>query len=715
MCTTIRLFDNRINVKKAFAVAVSLASVLTLVGCTNTAATEEAGTDSVSEQLLDPVVGTPAYDEADYRDIYDVSIYNAYLCPVITEYTYESESSFGGYSKLFGEEVLAGDILLYGNTDDINTKIEELTEKIDEENDNYDETYSDYQQDLAELLKEEAKVGSERNSMVDNVPDGMLMPIDNSYRRSVLARERKQQEILELEQKHNLSKDHNNKMLSLIEAEKNDVEITSNVDGVVVAAGLYSAGDHINQGSSVVAVADTDTYVFRTEFIDQTIIAKAQDLYILVNGKRYDVVNREIDHTEYKQLLAQNGAVYSEFYVQNDGSLSYGQYGVLVVEKDVREDVLCVPSDAVLKEGNVRYVNLYVDGTTKRQEVSVGLKSGMYIEILDGLKAGDKVLSDLAAPQGKTKRNIEKGTISGDFSETGYMFYPSTEWIQSPIENATSYLKEILVEQYEQVEEGQTIATLEVYADQVEADRIKRKMQRENERLSELLDEQNKDYSGEANIARNRAIRGRRKTLARLQKDLDKINKYSGLVEIKAPYTGTIMYIPEIKPGDLIYYKENLIQMSNFSKVYFIVEDKSGRLNYGNDVTVSFKDNNAITHTVDGTVVSVNNMCLSTDLKSEYSIVAISPEIISEMLTAGSANAGNGWYRMRFNIETEINKADNVLLIPKSMVKEVDGSYYVRVQKGDKQIYTSFVPGGSDTAHYWVACGLSEGVEICSD
>ena len=59
-----------------------------------------------------------------------------------------------------------------------------------------------------------------------------------------------------------------------------------------------------------------------------------------------------------------------------------------------REDVLTVPVTSVKKSGGVNYVFLLEKGKPVRQEVQVGLKLGRFIEIITGLKEGDKVLEN---------------------------------------------------------------------------------------------------------------------------------------------------------------------------------------------------------------------------------------------------------------------------------------------------------------------------------
>lgn len=712
---------------------IAVLAAALLCGCGNVADLSGEGSGSAAEggevsaeELLEPVVGVPAYDTADYRCLYDAEIYPAVVCPEVEEYSYETKQAFGGYGRLPGEQVQTGDVLLYGDTGDIDERIEELQKTIEKEETAYGESRADYEQDLTKARETEALLGTEYIAALGNGPqedspyyEGFaraVMPIEGAYKKAELARRRIEEQISELEKSHELTAAHNRKLLDLLTAERNDVVVTALHTGTVVAAGLYTTGESIEQGTRVMAAADLSTRRLQTEFIDQSILQKAASIYALADGVRYEVTPEIIDKTEYQRLLAKNGAVYSTFYPKEGESLSLGQYAVIVVVREEKEDVLCVPSDAVSKEGASYYVNLYEDGTTTRTEVKIGMRDGMYTEILTGISAGDKVLSDGAVSAGKTVQRLSKGSVSGQFSETGYLFYPTSEWVKNPAETGTCYLKELCVSDYEQVEEGQVLARLEVIPDAVETGRIEREIQRERERLAELEEEKSKDYSGEINYTRERAIRARNKAIKELEEQLTKLREYTGVVELRAPYAGMIMRTTEREAGDLISSREALAELCSYSRCYILVEDDGGRLSYGNEVSVTYTDADAVKQTISGQVVTVNEMCLSSGLSNGYALIAIRPEELDGLVRAGSGRTGDsGWYRNRFTVETEVRTMENVVLVPKSAVKEKNGSYYVRAKSDEGVSYVSFVPGGSDLANYWAAVGLEEGMEICLD
>ena len=195
-----------------------------LAGCGGSGNAVDTVAASESEELLDPVVGIPAYDVAAYRTLYDAEVYSALVCPLVEEYRYETKQTFGSYGKIPGEAVEAGDVLLGGTTQEIDEKIEELQEAIDEEERDYGISLADLHQDLTEAKEKEAQTGTDYISVLSNGPeedspyyDGFargVLPLEGVYKKAALARRKIEEQISELEKTHALTKAHNEMMLS---------------------------------------------------------------------------------------------------------------------------------------------------------------------------------------------------------------------------------------------------------------------------------------------------------------------------------------------------------------------------------------------------------------------------------------------------------------------------------------------------------------------
>jgi membrane fusion protein (multidrug efflux system) len=88
-----------------------------------------------------------------------------------------------------------------------------------------------------------------------------------------------------------------------------------------------------------------------------------------------------------------------------DGRLRPGQFAQLQLDTGGPggEGVL-VPEESLLLDGNVRYVFTVVDGKAHRVEIKTGLRTPGKVQVLEGLKAGDVVITS-----GQTKPIMHEG------------------------------------------------------------------------------------------------------------------------------------------------------------------------------------------------------------------------------------------------------------------------------------------------------------------
>lgn len=75
------------------------------------------------------------------------------------------------------------------------------------------------------------------------------------------------------------------------------------------------------------------------------------------------------------------------------GQLKPGEFVRVGLELGKEEDVVLIPQVAVEREGDQTYVFLVVDGVAVRTEVTIGQKENDMIQILDGVKEGNLVIT----------------------------------------------------------------------------------------------------------------------------------------------------------------------------------------------------------------------------------------------------------------------------------------------------------------------------------
>jgi len=78
---------------------------------------------------------------------------------------------------------------------------------------------------------------------------------------------------------------------------------------------------------------------------------------------------------------------------QGQKELKPGMFGRVEIRYDRREQALLVPKDAVLTEDAAQSVFVIADGRARRRPIRTGYDDGDHYEVLEGLKAGDRVVT----------------------------------------------------------------------------------------------------------------------------------------------------------------------------------------------------------------------------------------------------------------------------------------------------------------------------------
>lgn len=714
--------------KKIISVVLSLGLALSFSGCGQGA---QAVSGEIPE-LLEPVGVAQNYEEAAVRTLYDATVYSAMVCPEVKEYEAERSMSFEEYDAFPGETVKKGQRLLHGNTEAIDKSIENMEKKIADMEESYQEFLTEKNKELSEARGSKTENGRTVESIEENEPEKYQVNAETGERtvtpeyaqweqqyarysslyhiadQSVMELEeaiKERTELYELDRKYNLAQ------LEYLRQDKKELTLTTTAGGVVSAVQYYLNGDWISTGQSIVSVCEPEKKQLRCEYISRSTVTKAEDVYALVDGKRYEVEYQVLETEEYQRLQEQNGAVYSTFYVETgEEEISQGSYAVIVIVKKTAKDVLTVPKDAISRDGTSSYVYVLQNEETVAMPVKTGMSDGIYTEILSGLSAGDKILTESAVTVTDNTTVIKPGEIGHEFSGTGYLYYPSTEVVKNDLTYGTVYYTERLVRQYQQVQKGEVLARVRVVADEVELERNERKLQREQERLNVFMAEQAKLAESERD---EKAIKAKEETIRELEELITDMKNDFAVTEIRSPISGIVTEVVSFEAEDLVQPGARLFQVADETRSYIIVEDQNGQLAFGNQATITYKGQEGQDKTGHGEVVTQNKMAVSATIPSDYALIQVSPEDIGEM--AGSSQEFDGWWnRSRFKVTVQIRSMRGVLLVPKKAVKEKNGCTYVKVKNQDgKAFYQSFIAGGSDLSNYWVVEGLSEGMEIC--
>lgn len=717
--------------KKIISAALSLCVLLSFGGCGKEAA---ALSEDIPE-LLEPVGVAQSFEEAAVRTLYDAKVYPAMVCPEVQEYAAESSMSFEEYDAFPGETVKRGQRLLHGNTENIDRSIEQLEKSITDMEESYQEFLTEKNRELAESKASRAENGVVVKALEDSRPEQYQLDEETGeqeeteeYKEWLKSCEQckaytaqyhiAEQSVLELEEAirertelYELDHAYNLAQLEYLRQDRKDLTLTAAAGGVVSSVQFFTTGDWIGSEDNIISVCDPGKKQLRCEYISRSNVTRAEDVYAIIDGKRYEVEYQVLEAEEYQRLQEQNGTVYTTFYVETgDEEISQGSYAVIVIVRQTAREVLTVPKDAVNKDDTTSYVYVLQNEETVYTPVKTGMSDGMYTEILSGLSAGDRILTESAITASDDTAVVKQGSVGHEFSGTGYLYYPSTEVVTNDLTYGTVYYTERLVRQYQQVEKGEVLARVRVVADDVELERNERKLQREQERLKVLkaeqakLDEEKRD---------NKAIEAKEESIRKLEELIAEMKEDFAVTEIRSPISGIVTEVVLFEEEDLVQPGARLFQIADETRSYVIVEDQNSQLAFGNQATITYKGQDGQEKTGHGEVVTQNKMAVSAALPSDYALIQVSPEDIGDM--AGSSEGNEGWWnRSRFKVAVKIRTMQGVLLVPKKAVKEKNGCTYVKVKKENGEVYyQSFIAGGSDLSNYWVVEGLSEGMEIC--
>lgn len=686
-------------------ICIQLSLLLLLSGCGSGGEEDEAA-DIV---LLEPVGAVTGYETAAYRNLYDVTTYAAAVYPQITEYAFETNQTFAGYSVLPGEEVGAGELLLRTDLTAIEQQIEDKREDIKEMEESHAEYVMDMQEQIGEAAAQTA-VWESRLSEQSAVGE-YYMALHNE---NVL-----RQQLENANKLYELDYAYETKALDRLLEERESGFLYSEEPGVVVAAAWFNAGSSIAADREVAAVADLEQKVLKCEFIKARTIDNLKEAYAFIDGKRYEIAYQPMKAGEYNRLAGQGGSVSSTFlFLEDTSDLEIGRYAVIVLVADSREEVVTVSKEALRRDENGSYVYVYRDGETIYTPVQTGMTDGSYTEIVSGLSAGEKVMVQKLQQCGSNTMVLSRSDYTVAFGGRGYLYYPSSELVKNEIKYGTVYFQEFLAGINQHVEKGDVVATVRVEADRAELSNVKTQLARAEERLEDYKKQwdavtaaagesyalSREDYEREV-LRRTERISELRAQIAEMEQDFS-------TVQIVASESGIVTWTADYQKEDILRTGSSLLGIADDSFCYISVEQQGGTgLNFGDSVDISYLDIEDPGFT-QGTVVSIANAGLSAGLQSNMTLIMVEQPL--ERMTE-SIRGRDGRYSLHvFRVTGSMQEIKDVVLVPRSAVKERNGQLYVYVVTQDGDIVErSFIAGGYDMDKYWVIEGLEEGMEIC--
>lgn len=365
----------------------TLIVALGLTGCS-----EKEEDKAVVQQVVvsdsNPLVAEQVV-KVEYGDVIKQELYDGVVTPYVEELSFVEDGIFLEYSVAMGEAVVKGQVIAQTDNTSLKEQVESLEMQIES-------LTSQYEYQLATLKNREEIIKTE----MDINYLYLSMQEANTARYTelcqALGRQDKSLKSNQLEQKH-LTEEYELELpylqgkLTKLKKQVNGNIIVAPFDGIIVQLRSVAGGERVNAGTPYVAVADNSRYIVTGDYIRSSVVEKAEDKYVFINGKKYDATYLPMDPELYSKVLATGGRAYSSFEIQPDGSFDFGQAAKIVVVIETRHDVLVVPQFTVQPESSRRYC--YVKRGEEREKVFIttGLNDGMFYEVEAGLVEGDEV------------------------------------------------------------------------------------------------------------------------------------------------------------------------------------------------------------------------------------------------------------------------------------------------------------------------------------
>ena len=185
------------------------------------------------------------------------------------------------------------------------------------------------------------------------------------------------------------------------------VQKTRSAGGVVVTAPrggfikqcLVNGGDYVEAGQPLAIITQNQHLYLRAEIPEREFkernkikCAKFRTSY---SDRLYDITDMGGHIQSYgRSAEVNNSYIPVIFEFNNTGDVVQGSYAEIYLITQDRPNVMTLPLTAITEEQGVHYIYIQVDKEGyRKQEVTLGENDGDRVEILSGLKKGDRVVT----------------------------------------------------------------------------------------------------------------------------------------------------------------------------------------------------------------------------------------------------------------------------------------------------------------------------------
>lgn len=315
---------------------------------------------------------------------------------------------------------------------------------------------------------------------------------------------------------------------------------------------------------------------------------------------------------------------------------------------------------------------------------------------------------------------VETGAYTKSTKSAASLLYPVRARLYPQEDDIR--IKEILVEEGDEVKQGDVLVVFDIEQDDVKMEELKVSLKRTEEKLEqgksdrqeEITEakEEAAEYSShklrmaELEIEKKQVeyeqfVYRTEQEIAGINKQIADLEKRAKAGRLTAPFDGVIDAVRDWEAGDLVWKDTMLVSMHSPDIYQVEVTDAIGNLRHNMDVVVE-ADFQGEKQEYKGVVVSAPNI-LPGEMSQESIVIRLEEEIVFN----------KKWGTMYCSADVE--EVQDVLLIDKDAVNRENSDAYVYILDGDtvKKRFVTLGPNNMEV--YWVLDGLKEGQLLILD
>jgi RND family efflux transporter MFP subunit len=242
----------------------------------------------------------------------------------------------------------------------------------------------------ARAVLEEARASRERYSAL--MRDGVISKadFDQVQAQSRVAESRYQESLEEIRNRQAVATQRRAEV-ALARQQLADTAIVAAFNGVVQQR-IAALGEFLSAGAPVAEIVRIDPLRFRAEVPerDAATIRIGQTVQLAVDGAAGEHTGRV---TRISPTITERTRVLQiEADIPNDGGLRAGSFARATIVTDTTAASLAIPKEALVTFAGIEKVVLVEKGKAKEKPITTGRRNGPWIEVLNGVKAGDEVV-----------------------------------------------------------------------------------------------------------------------------------------------------------------------------------------------------------------------------------------------------------------------------------------------------------------------------------